>query len=53
MLAMLSRRLRRFSTLIEDLSLKEVPGRLSAYLLYLTAPALAALATGAAGVIAA
>jgi CRP/FNR family transcriptional regulator, dissimilatory nitrate respiration regulator len=36
MLAMLSRRLRRFSNLIEDLSLKEVPGRLSAYLLYLS-----------------
>jgi CRP/FNR family transcriptional regulator len=36
MLAMLSRRLRRFSALIEDLSLKEVPGRLSAYLLYLS-----------------
>ena len=36
MLAMLSRRLRRFSSLIEDLSLKEVPGRLSAYLLYLS-----------------
>ena len=36
MLAMLSRRLRRFSTLIEGLSLKEVPGRLSAYLLYLS-----------------
>jgi CRP/FNR family transcriptional regulator len=36
MLAMLSRRLRRFSALVEDLSLKEVPGRLSAYLLYLS-----------------
>jgi CRP/FNR family transcriptional regulator len=36
MLAVLSRRLRRFSALIEDLSLKEVPGRLSAYLLYLS-----------------
>lgn len=36
MLAMLSRRLRRFTVLIEDLSLKEVPGRLSAYLLYLS-----------------
>jgi CRP/FNR family transcriptional regulator len=36
MLAMLSRRLRRFTALIEDLSLKEVPGRLSAYLLYLS-----------------
>jgi len=36
MLAVLSRRLRRFSALIEDLSLKEVPGRLSAYLIYLS-----------------
>ena len=36
MLAMLSRRLRRFTALVEDLSLKEVPGRLSAYLLYLS-----------------
>ncbi len=35
MLAILSRRLRRFASLIEDLSLKEVPARLSAYLLYL------------------
>jgi CRP-like cAMP-binding protein len=35
MLAMLSRRLRKFAALIEDLSLKEVPGRLAAYLLYL------------------
>jgi CRP-like cAMP-binding protein len=34
MLAILSRRLRRFTGLIEDLSLKEVPGRLAAYLLY-------------------
>ncbi|MGZ3593681.1 MAG: Crp/Fnr family transcriptional regulator, partial [Syntrophales bacterium] len=34
MLALLSRRLRRFAALIEDLSLKEVPGRLAAYLLY-------------------
>jgi CRP-like cAMP-binding protein len=32
---MLSRRLRKFAALIEDLSLKEVPGRLAAYLLYL------------------
>ena len=30
MLAMLSRRLRKFTALVEDLSLKEVPGRLSA-----------------------
>jgi len=36
MLAILSLRLRRFTILIEDLSLKEVPGRLSAYLLYLS-----------------
>jgi CRP-like cAMP-binding protein len=35
MLAVLSRRLRRFTQLVEDLSLKEVPGRLAAYLLYL------------------
>ena len=33
MLAILSRRLRQFTRLIEDLSLKEVPGRLAAYLL--------------------
>ena len=36
MLAVLSARLRRFATLIDDLSLKEVPGRLSAYILYLS-----------------
>lgn len=36
MLAVLSQRLRRFTTLVEDLSLKEVPGRLAAYLLYLS-----------------
>jgi CRP/FNR family transcriptional regulator len=36
MLAVLSKRLRRFTHLIDDLSLKEVPGRLSAYLLYLS-----------------
>lgn len=35
MLAGLCIRLRRFTHLIEDLSLKEVPGRLAAYLLYL------------------
>ena len=35
MLAVLSQRLRRFSALIENLSLKEVPGRLAAYLLFL------------------
>ncbi len=34
MLALLSRRLRRFAQLVEDLSLKEVPTRLAAYLLY-------------------
>jgi CRP/FNR family transcriptional regulator len=33
MLAVLSLRLKRFTLLIEDLSLKEVPGRLSTYLL--------------------
>jgi CRP/FNR family transcriptional regulator len=36
MLAMLSQRLRRFAALIDDLSLKEVPGRLASYLLYLS-----------------
>lgn len=36
MLGVLSLRLRRFANLIEDLSLKEVPGRLAAYLLYLS-----------------
>jgi CRP-like cAMP-binding protein len=36
MLAVLSRRLRRFTSLIEDLSLKEVPVRLAAHLLYLS-----------------
>ena len=36
MLAMLSRRLRQFTTMIDALSLKEVPGRLAAYLLYLS-----------------
>lgn len=36
MLAILSRRLRRFTNLVEDLSLKEVPGRLAAYLLFLS-----------------
>jgi CRP-like cAMP-binding protein len=35
MLAVLSQRLRRFSALIENLSLKEVPGRLAAYFLSL------------------
>jgi CRP/FNR family transcriptional regulator len=35
MLGILSQRLRRFTHLIEDLSLKEVPGRLAAYLIYL------------------
>jgi CRP-like cAMP-binding protein len=37
MLGILSKRLRRFAALIDDLSLKEVPGRLAAYLLYLSA----------------
>ena len=36
MLALLSRRLRRFSALIESLSLKAVPARLASYLLYLS-----------------
>jgi CRP/FNR family transcriptional regulator, dissimilatory nitrate respiration regulator len=36
MLAILSKRLRYFTHLVEDLSLKEVPGRLAAYLLYLS-----------------
>ncbi len=36
MLAVLSQRLRRFTAVIENLSLKEVPGRLAAYLLYLS-----------------
>ncbi len=36
MLALLSQRLRRFASLIDDLSLKEVPARLAAYLLYLS-----------------
>ncbi len=36
MLAVLSRRLRKFAALIDDLSLKEVPGRLAAYLLLLS-----------------
>ena len=35
LLGILSRRLRRFTHMIEDLSLKDVPGRLSAYLIYL------------------
>jgi CRP/FNR family transcriptional regulator len=36
MMAVLSRRLRKFANLVEDLSLKEVPGRLCAYLLLLS-----------------
>jgi CRP/FNR family transcriptional regulator, dissimilatory nitrate respiration regulator len=36
MLAVLSQRLRKFTMLIDDLSLKEVPGRLASYLLYLS-----------------
>ena len=35
MLAVLSYRLRKFTLMIDSLSLKEVPGRLAAYLLYL------------------
>ncbi len=36
MLAVLSRRLRRFAALVDDLALKEVPGRLAAHLLILS-----------------
>jgi CRP-like cAMP-binding protein len=36
MLAVLSMRLRQFTKQIEDLSLKEVPGRLASYLIYLS-----------------
>ena len=36
MLASLSQRLKQFSNLIESLSLKEVPGRLASYILYLS-----------------
>jgi CRP-like cAMP-binding protein len=36
LLAVLSKRLRMFTSLIDDLSLKEVPGRLASYLLYLS-----------------
>jgi len=36
MLAMLSKRLRRLTILIEELSLKEVPGRLATYLIHLS-----------------
>jgi len=36
MLAVLSMRLRQFSIQVENLSLKEVPGRLAAYIVYLT-----------------
>jgi len=36
MLAMLSLRLRRFASQIESLSLKEVPGRLASYIIYLS-----------------
>jgi CRP/FNR family transcriptional regulator len=36
MLAMLSMRLRQFTMQVENLSLKEVPGRLASYLVYLT-----------------
>jgi CRP-like cAMP-binding protein len=36
MLASLSQRLKQFSHLIESLSLKEVPGRLASYILYLS-----------------
>ena len=36
MLGILAKRLRRFTALIENLSLKEVPGRVAAYLLFLS-----------------
>jgi CRP-like cAMP-binding protein len=36
MLAVLSRRLRRFTVLVDNLSLKEVPARLAAHLLYIS-----------------
>jgi len=36
MLGMLSRRLRRFTVMVDSLSLKEVPGRLAAHILYLS-----------------
>lgn len=36
MMASLAKRLRRFSTMIENLSLREVPGRLAAHLLFLS-----------------
>lgn len=36
LLALLSTRLREFATQVENLSLKEIPGRLAAYLLYLS-----------------
>jgi len=36
MLAVLSRRLRRFTVMVDNLSLKDVPGRLAAHLLYLS-----------------
>ncbi len=36
MLSELSKRLRHFNRLVEELSLKEVPGRLAAYILYLS-----------------
>ena len=36
MLASLSQRLKQFSQLVEALSLKEVPGRLAAHILYLS-----------------
>jgi CRP/FNR family transcriptional regulator len=36
MLALLSRRLKQFAGLVEQLSLKEVPGRLASYLIYIS-----------------
>ena len=36
MLALLSQRLRQFAGLVEQLSLREAPGRLASYLIYLS-----------------
>ncbi len=45
MIAQLSRRLMQFAGLIEDLSLKEVPGRLAKYLLFLSETSAAGVMT--------
>jgi CRP/FNR family transcriptional regulator len=49
MLAVLSMRLREFTVQIENLSLKEVPGRLASYLLYLAEEQAAETAAGQSG----